>query len=407
MTIEIDVLVIDDDKFIQKVIIKSLQSEVMNVRVAGTGELGIEEASNKKPDIIILDVEMPGINGFETCDRLRKIKSTQDVPIIFLSSHGSLRERMQGYEVGADDYLIKPFEKENLISRINILVNFNIERKELLEQSELANKNAITAMTASSELAIVMRFLEKILTYHSINDLAQGMFECIEQFSLDCCAMMTENDLPLWYSSENSAISPLEKEVLDISDKEARFLDFGTRTIINYPCVSLLVKNMPLDDVERYGRIKDLLPIILSSVNSKINAIHTEEALIEQSKNLLSSFKKIDSSLFLLGTTLVKNRTQSTSIMNQLVQDLNIDFLGMGLEEEQENLLLSKIDSAINKALEEMDAGKEIREALTDIRVNLNSVMEKQTTLYEAFMYSLTAEAVEQSADLDDGVELF
>ncbi len=304
MTKQIDVLAIDDDKFIQKVIIKSLKSDAMNVRTASDGESGIEEALNKKPDIILLDVEMPGINGYETCDRLRNIESIKDVPIVFLSSRSSLRERMQGYEVGADDYLVKPFEKEYLNARINILVKYHSERKELREQYELAHENALTAMTGASELAVAMRFLEKSLTYHSINDLAQGLFECTEQFSLDCCAMISEKDSPMWYSSENSPISPLEKELIEMCDKEARFLDFGNRTIINYPCVSLLVKNMPLNDMDRYGRIKDLLPIVLSAVNSKTNTIRTEQALTEQSENLLTSFKKIRNSLFYLGSTI-------------------------------------------------------------------------------------------------------
>lgn len=407
MTTQIDVLAIDDDKFIQKVISKSLQSGDMSVRIAGDGESGIEEALNNTPDIILLDVEMPGINGYETCDRLRNIESIKDVPIVFLSSHSSLRERMQGYEVGADDYLVKPFEKEYLIARINILVKYHTERKELREQFELAHKNAITAMTGSSELAMAMRFLEKSLTYHSINDLAQGLFEFTEQFSLECCAMISEGSTPIWYSSESSAISPLEKELIEMCDKEARFLDFGIRTIINYPCISLLVKNMPLDDMDRYGRIKDLLPIVLSAVNSKTNTIRTEEALTEQSENLLASFKKIHNSLFYLGSTIVSNKKQSASIMNQLVQDLNIDFLGMGLEEDQEEFLLTRIDSAIEKALVEMDAGKEIRAALTFVRLNLSNVIDKQEELYNAFKDSIATEVVVQSSDLDDSVELF
>lgn len=407
MTTQIDVLAIDDDKFIQKVITKSLQSDEMNVRTASDGESGVEEALSKKPDIILLDVEMPGINGYETCERLRNIESIKDVPIVFLSSRSSLRERMQGYEVGADDYLVKPFEKEYLIARINILVKYHTERKELREQYEIAHKNAITAMTGSSELAMAMRFLEKSLTFHSINDLAQGLFECTEQFSLECCAMISEGDTPLWYSSENSAISPLEKELIEMCDKEARFLDFGNRTIINYPCVSLFVKNMPLDDMDRYGRIKDLLPIVLSAVNSKTNNIRTEQALTEQSENLLTSFKKIRNSLFYLGTTIVNNRTQSTAIMNQLVQNLNMDFLGMGLEQDQEEFLLTRIDSAIDKALEEMDAGKEIREALSYVRSNLTNITDKQEQLYQAFKDSTATEVAEQSSDLDDSVELF
>lgn len=407
MTTKIDVLVIDDDKFIQKLITKTLTTEMMEVRTADDGESGIEEALSNCPDIIILDIEMPGINGYEVCDRLRNIESTKEIPIIILSSHGSLRERMQGYDVGADDYLVKPFEQENLIARTNVLVKYYSDRKELRQQFELANKSVLTALTDSSELAIAMQFLEKSITYRSINELAQGLFECTEQFSLECCAMILENSHHVWYSSESSAISPLEKDLIEMCDKQARFLDFGNRTIVNYPGISLLVKNMPLDDMDRYDRLRDLLPIILSAVNSKITTIRTEESLTLQSENLIGSFKMIHNSLYYLGTTIVNNRTQSTAMMKKLVQELNIDFLGMGLEEDQEEFLLTRIDTAIDKAIDEMDAGKEIREALTFVRSNLNDVVNDQNVLYQAFKDSLATEVAEQSSDLDDSVELF
>lgn len=406
MANQIDILAIDDDKFIQKIIVKSIQSDAMSVRTANDGESGIEEVIRKTPDIILLDVEMPGINGYEVCDRLRNMEQTKDIPIVFLSSHSSLRERMQGYEVGADDYLVKPFEKENLLARINVLIKFQLHRKELRDQYQVAQKNAILAMTGSGELAIAMRFLEKSLTFHNINDLTQGLLDSTDQFSIDCCVMVIVDGQYTWYSSKGS-VSPLEKELIEMCDKEARFLDFGSRTIVNYPSVSLLVKNMPLEDMERYGRIKDILPILLSAVNTKINVLGTQEALTQQSVDLLKSIKMIRNSLYHLGSTIVKNRQESSETMNKLVQGLSYDFMGMGLEQDQEEYLLTRIDTAIEEAMEEMDAGKEIRVALTFILTNLNTLMNKQDELFSAFTKSLATEVAEQSSDMDDSVELF
>ena len=406
MSETIDILAIDDDKFVHKMISRALQSENTNIRSAYDGESGIQAAQESPPDIILLDVEMPGIKGYEVCDRLRNIPETEEIPIIFLSSHSSLRERLQGYEVGADDYIIKPFEAEYLLTRINVLIKYYKERQELKSQYELAQKTAMIALTGSSELGQAMQFLEKSLTYQNIEEMAQGLFNCTDIFALDCCLMMISKEEYHWFSSEG-VISPLEKELLEMCDRESRFLDFGSRTIVNYPTASLLIKNMPLDDMERYGRIKDLVPILLAAVNTKINSLATQEALTAQSLNLLDSFKLIRSNLFYLGTTIVKNRKDSTAIMSKLVEDLNYDLLKMGLEEDQEEFLLNRIDTAIDDATIKMDAGREIRMALTFILSNLKNVMEKQESLLEDFKASLAHESTEQEDDSDDNIELF
>ena len=91
----VDVLAIDDDRISQKMISRALQGVGLKPRLANDGEHGLEEAARATPDVILLDVEMPGMNGYEVCEQLRNTPETQDTPIIFLSSHSSLRERMQ------------------------------------------------------------------------------------------------------------------------------------------------------------------------------------------------------------------------------------------------------------------------------------------------------------------------
>ena len=401
----IDILAIDDDKFVQKMISRALSSDSIEVRAALDGETGIQMAEESMPNIILLDVEMPGINGYETCERLRNSPQTSKVPIIFLSSRSSLRERMQGYEVGGDDYLVKPFEKENLLARINILIKYHSERQLLEEQYQLAQKTAVTALTGTSELGIAMQFLEKSIAYHTVQELMDGLFEGTNRFDLDCCAMLQTKDGVSWFTSQE-VISPIEKELLEMSDRDARFLDFGQRTIINYPMVSLLVRNMPLDDLERYGRIKDLLPILLSAVNVKLNSLETQTALNEQSQSMLNLFGNIRMNLFQMGTTIVDKREEGRSSSAGLIQELHGDMLGMGLEEEQEEYLLELVDTVAEELMVKLDAGAEIRTVFSFILTNLKFMVEKQEQILEEFNKNQASEAEALSADNDD-IELF
>lgn len=401
-----DILAIDDDKLSQKIIGKALTSGGFTPRSAFDGEAGIAEAIRKTPDIILLDVEMPGINGYEVCERLRQNEEIQDTPIVFLSSHSSIRERMQGYEVGADDYIVKPFEPEHLIARINVLLKYKEQRKELRAQYEVARKTAMLAMTGSSELAIGMQFMEKSYVYTTFEELAQGLFDATDQLLLNCCLMITTPEETLWFSSEGT-IKPLEKELIEMADKTTRFFDFGSRTIVNHQEISLLVKDMPLDDMERYGRIKDLLPVLLSAVNTKYSILITELALKSQSEKLLSSFGKIRTSFYYLVKNLIENQNQSTEVLSRMVQDLNMDLLKMGLDDDQEAYLLERIDQAIDEAAEQIDASDDIRKTFSVILPQLQSITQQQKILVEAYNAShTTAPRMEQEFHEGD-IELF
>ena len=406
MSEKIDILAIDDDKFVQKMIAKALTSDAMEVRAALDGESGIQMAEESVPNIILLDVEMPGINGYETCERLRNSIKTANIPIVFLSSRSSLRERMQGYEVGGDDYLVKPFEKENLVARINVLTKYHAERKLLEEQYQLAQKTAVTAMTGTSELGIAMQFLEKSIAYASVEELIKGLFDGTSRFNLDCCAMLQTREGVSWHTSKE-VISPIEKELLEMSDRDSRFVDFGHRTIVNYPMISMLVRNMPLEDMERYGRIKDLLPILLSAVNVKLSSLETKQALNDQSLSMLNLFKNTRYNLYQMGSTIVQKRDEGKTNSEGLIQELHGDLLGMGLEEDQEEYLLDRVDTVVEEVMEKLDAGTEICSLFSFILTNLKFMVEKQEEILDAYNKNQASESDSKVSESTDDIELF
>jgi CheY-like chemotaxis protein len=406
MTHSYDILAIDDDRLSQKIINKALKSGGYKARVANDGETGVSEALREIPDIILLDVEMPGMNGYEVCERLRGLEQTRDVPVIFLSSHSSLRERMQGYEVGADDYIVKPFEPEHLIARLNVLLKYKEQRSELMEQYEMAKKTAFLAMTGTSELGIVMQFLERSYAYTNFDELARGVFDTTDRLQLSCALMIPLDEGPLWFSSEG-AIKPLEMEIIEMAEKNTRFFDFGSRTIVNYQDISLLIKDMPLDDMERYGRLKDLMPMLLSTVYSKVGILKTELALKNQSKEILSSFAKIRTSFYYLVKSLLANQIQSTEVLRGMIQELNVDLLRMGLDDDQEEYLLTRIDTAIEKASDQIDAREDIRRTFSVILPQLQGIIRQQEVLVDAYNASHTAAPLYEQESAEGDIELF
>ena len=113
------ILIADDDYEIRELIIFSLRFAGHNVIGASNGEETIERARQARPDLILLDVRMPKMNGYEVCKLLKGEKSTEAIPVIFLSVRGQENEVKAGFEVGADDYFLKPISPDKLIEKVN------------------------------------------------------------------------------------------------------------------------------------------------------------------------------------------------------------------------------------------------------------------------------------------------
>ena len=126
-----DILVVEDDYNISNLIYMYLVKDGFDVRLASDGARAIEEFRKKTPDLIVLDIMLPVMDGWAVCARIRE---TSRVPIIMLTAKSELFDRIHGLEMGADDYVVKPFEMKELIARINAV----------LRRSEIPNDTSKT-----------------------------------------------------------------------------------------------------------------------------------------------------------------------------------------------------------------------------------------------------------------------
>lgn len=130
------ILVIEDNKDYQFLIQSALGTE-FKVVCSDTGKQGVEVAREQKPDLILLDISLGEVDGFEVCHLLRSQKETAQTPIIFLSSRNDSHSKVMGFDLGADDYIQKPFEAEELKARIKVRIRQNIQRRENMSSFEI------------------------------------------------------------------------------------------------------------------------------------------------------------------------------------------------------------------------------------------------------------------------------
>ena len=122
------ILVVEDDRDIQELVAYNLSLEGFQVWRASTGEEGLQMARERRPDLIVLDLMLPGMDGLEVCRRIRRNEETEEIPIVMLTAKTEDVDIITGLEIGADDYVTKPFSPKVLVARIRAVLRRKEEK---------------------------------------------------------------------------------------------------------------------------------------------------------------------------------------------------------------------------------------------------------------------------------------
>jgi len=129
-----EILVVDDTSIVRDLLMDTLSAEGFQVRSVNSGELALGSISAKPPHLILLDINMPGMDGFEVCGRLKAQKESREIPVIFISGLLGLDEKVKGFQLGAVDFITKPFQREELLARVRTHLELNRLRTKLEAQ---------------------------------------------------------------------------------------------------------------------------------------------------------------------------------------------------------------------------------------------------------------------------------
>lgn len=137
------ILAVDDTPASLKLLTDILKAEGYEVRSAISGELALHAALAQPPELILLDISMPGMNGFEVCKRIKQHDQTRDIPVIFVSAISETLEKLKGFELGAVDYVTKPYQREELLARVHTHLELHRLRHSLEEMVEERTRSLV------------------------------------------------------------------------------------------------------------------------------------------------------------------------------------------------------------------------------------------------------------------------
>jgi CheY-like chemotaxis protein len=364
-----------DDEPVNLTIMEELLQDSYELVTVKSGADCLEQVGLQKPDLILLDVNMPDMDGLETCARLREDVETADIPIIFVSALASKEELMAGYEAGGEDYITKPFSEEILQKKVQIALANQQNKRELKNISDAAVEALKKNLTNSEELEMVVRFLNQCQAAKSLDDLAQNVFACLHEFELDSSLLiLAEPENRLWFSDDIDR--PMEAQILESLRGQDRVLSFGTRLAINSDFVSILVRNLPSVQKQK-DRLRDLLSIMIEGLDARLYAMQSE-LLLDSRRDVV--VRVVDATRELLGELEARNRRQkeeATIIMAELETEIEGSLQRFDLTKPQQALLMRNIDSAMNRIKAVCDDGSALDERCEGILEQLSGALDE------------------------------
>jgi DNA-binding response OmpR family regulator len=404
------VLVIDDDAVGLTAARQALGGD-FEVLTASGGQEGIRVAIEKKPDIILLDIEMPGMSGYQACEILKCDTATHHTPIVFVSSSNTVRDRMLGYELGAEEFVAKPYHGEELLHRVQRISARIRAHLDLSERVDMATRTAMTAMAGNSELGVAMQFVEASYSLSTITELAMRMLRTLDSLGMTCALLFNTTEGARFFCTRGE-MKPMEEELmLAIHGQGLRIHDFGCRTQVNYSRVALLVKNMPLEDRDRYGRLKDLFPVMLGAADARLRSLETENALLSQSQDLARSFKIVESTLKEQSSSMSMTQAQVASVVRSLWKEFEAKLPTLGLDDDQEHYLMAHIERALQETQDAMEHSESLQGSFDSVMRLFKHLTERQQKIVDEFMRRPEAVAPvsqpQESVDSGADIELF
>ena len=366
------ILSVDDEKQTQDLIAYALDQQY-DMLFASDGDECLSLIEQQMPDLILLDVRMQGIDGYELCKKIRQHTETGTPPIIFVSALDSLKERLAGYEAGADDYVIKPFQSEELSTKVGLAIANKINKEQLQQSFNEAMQTAMTAMTSTGELGVVLNFLSESFRCDDFRTLAKAIIDSCANYQLNCCLQIRAGDEIVELDSKGQPTA-IESNLLLKMASEKRFFDFGCRTAINFPKFTLLIKNMPLDNIDSYGRIKDNLGLLAEGANARIEAIEANNAVMLKQQALQTLMGSIKNVVEEINNKYHQHKCKSDSILTGLKESIEDAFIHLGLSDGQEQELMQIVQTTMTRSQDLYDQGLEVDQLFSQLIKRIEAV---------------------------------
>jgi CheY-like chemotaxis protein len=362
-----------EDNAAQRMILTRLLGSLYDVVEFSSGEEFL--AGAPAVDAVLLDIEMPGLNGYQTCERLRQLDGDQRALVIFVSAHDTAPERVAAYEAGGDDFVTKPIAASELLHKVATALTAQARLRALSAQSSTAQQVAFTAMSSMGDLGVIIDFMRQSACrgdYAALaGDLAAAMFAWGLQGAVQVRGISGCFNLSV---GEGDVASPLQASVMENLRGMGRIFEMGSRAVVNFTHVSLLVQNLPTDDPDKVGRLRDHLALLGESADARLESLDAVTLQSQQRSAVGETLQDLRGLVLRLSKRTGDNHVATRNRVVELLDALQRSLSSMGLNDFQENYIGDMVRTGTDDLLNHFDEARTIEQDFSSIFLRLREL---------------------------------
>lgn len=326
--------------------------------------------ADKPYQLVLVDMTCPSINAAHSC---QAIKAQHDISVIFVSSKDCNQERIAAYDCGADDYLEINQLVTELHGRLERLIINKIANDQLKMQLAQANEMAFIAMSDTSDLGVNIQFLLDVNDCNNLDELGMRLFQALQAYGINC-SLQLRSQFEIKNMEANGMAKSLESRLLAEMKDQGRYVDFGHRSVMNYGAVSLLVKNMPVDDEKKYGAIKDNVFSLLQGADARIKALDTLGNLALEKDLVRSLTIKMKDLMSSVDDSYQDVMRDIANVVEEMADDIEASMQYLGMDENQEQSLSKTMETAILATNKIFNEGLKLDQDLHEFLVHIDGL---------------------------------
>lgn len=370
------IFVVDDDAIARMIAIDCLAETSYQIEEFDNGNACLA-ARDPAPDLILLDINMPGMDGIGVCRALRAAGNHQ-VQILFVSANDDLESRLETYDAGGNDFIVKPFAAQELQRKVKLAVQLKEERVAYSSQASVARQTAFSAMSTLGEMGGVLQFLRASFACRTVEELAQAMINVLQGYELNGLIEMRNGLGQERFSTSDKACTALELSVLGHACNMGRIFSFRNRVAVNFPHITLVVTNLPLDDAERVGRMRDHLALLVEGADAKMVSMIADSQCQSQAAEIVKTATVLSELLEEIENQQAKNQDAALKLTANYIDRMENAFFRLGLTEQQEAELLAMAHEVSDQLSALIDDSSQLSDRLNAVTVSLRQVAGNQ-----------------------------